>query len=60
MKKKFIKTMDEKTANQLIISGFKLVSHIGMLYTFLNEVPNNFNFESIDNKMIAYDNILSL
>lgn len=60
MDKKFIKTTDEKTANQLIISGFTLVSHIGNIYAFINEVPTNFNFDAVDKKMIVYDNILSI
>ena len=60
MDKKFIKTTDEKTANQLIVSGFKLISHVGNIYTFINEAPKNFNFDAIDQKMIVYDNILSL
>lgn len=58
--KKFIKTTDEKTANQLIVAGFKLISHIGNIYTFINEAPKNFNFDVVDKKMIVYDNILSL
>lgn len=60
MNKKFIKTTDEKTANQLIAAGFKLVSHVGNIYTFINQTPSNFNFNLIDKKMIVYDNILSL
>ena len=34
--KKFVKTTDEKTAHQLITAGFKLVSQVGGIYTFLN------------------------
>jgi hypothetical protein len=58
--KKFIKTTDEKTANQLIAAGFKLVSQVGQIYTFLNQPPKNFNFDVVDKKQIVYDNILSL
>jgi hypothetical protein len=58
--KKFIKTTDRKTADQLIVSGFRLVSQIGSVYTFLNEVPKNFNFDKVDRKQIVYDNKLSL
>ena len=58
--KKFIKTTDEKTANKLIVAGFQLVSHVGNIYTFINDMPNGFNFDAIDNKFIVYDNILSL
>lgn len=58
--KKFIKTTDRKTADQLIASGFRLVSQIGSIYTFLNEVPKNFNFDEVDRKQIVYDNKLSI
>ncbi len=58
--KKFIKTTDSETANKLIALNFKLVSHIGSVYTFLNEVPQNLTFESVDQTKIAYDNKLSL
>lgn len=60
MKKTFIKTTDEETANKLIALNFKLVSHIGSVYTFLNEPPQNMTFESVDQTKIAYDNKLSL
>jgi hypothetical protein len=58
--KKFIKTTDIETANKLIVFGFKLVSHIGNIYTFLNDAPQNLNFESVDKTKIVYDNKLSL
>lgn len=58
--KKFIKTTDNETANKLIAFGFKLITHIGDIYTFLNEVPTTFNFEAIDEKKIVFDNILNL
>jgi hypothetical protein len=60
MNKKFIKTTDTETADKLIAFGFKIVSHIGNAYTFLNETPTNFTFETIDKKKIVYDNRLSL
>ena len=60
MEKKFVKTTDVETANKLISYGFTLVSQIGNIYTFINEVPRNFNFESVDTKKIVYDNMLSL
>ena len=60
MDKKFIKTTDSETANKLIALGFKLVSDIGNIYTFLNEVPQKINFDSIDKTKIVYDNKLSL
>ena len=58
--KTFIKTTDAETANKLIALNFKLVSHIGSVYTFLNELPQNMNFESVDQTKIVYDNILSI
>ncbi len=60
MDKKFIKTTDEKTANQLLALGFTLASHIGSIYTFINCIPTNFNFDMVDKKKIVYDNKLSL
>lgn len=58
--KKFIKTTDTETANKLITFGFRLVSNIGNIYTFLNELPQNISFESVDQTKIVYDNKLSL
>lgn len=58
--KKFIKTTDVETANKLITLNLRLVSHIGDVYTFLNEVPQKLNFESVDQTKIAYDNKLNL
>lgn len=60
MVKKFIKTTDTETANKLIALNFKLISHIGSVYTFLNETPQNLTFESVDKTKIVYDNKLSL
>lgn len=60
MKTTFIKTTDAETANKLIALNFKLVSHIGSVYTFLNELPQNMSFESVDQTKIVYDNILSI
>ena len=60
MNKTFIKTTDAETANKLIALGFKLASHIGNVYTFLNDVPQNLTFDSVDQTKIAYDNKLSL
>ena len=53
MNKKFIKTTDEKTANQLVAAGFQLVSLVGTIYTFLNQTPQNFNCDAIDKKKIV-------
>lgn len=60
MDKKFIKTTDTEIANKLTAYGFKLITHIGDIYTFLNEMPSNFTFEAIDKKKIVYDDKLSL
>ena len=60
MGKKFIKTADKITADKLVAYGFKLISHIGNIYTFLNEAPTNFTFNTIDKTKIAYDDKLSL
>ena len=56
----FIKTTDTDTANKLISCGFQLISHIGNVYTFLNQSPKNFNFDNVDKKKVVYDNKLSL
>lgn len=58
--KQFIKTTDKLTADKLTAEGFKLISKVGSVYTFLNNPPQNFNFDEIDKKRIVYDNILSL
>ena len=60
MKNKFIKTTDVETANKLIAFGFTLVSQIGSVYTFLNEVSQNITFDSVDTTKIVYDDKLSL
>ena len=60
MKKTFIKTTDVETADKLITLNFKLVSHLGDVYTFLNEIPQTLTFESVDKTKIVYDNKLSL
>ncbi len=58
--KKFIKTTDVETANKLIAFNFKLISHIGNVYTFLNDTPQKLNFASVDKTKIVYDDKLSL
>ena len=60
MNKKFIIVQDEATAIKLVASGFQLVSQLNNTYTFMNKVPQNFNFSEIDTKKLAYTNILSL
>ena len=58
--KQFIKTTDKPTADKLVAEGFKLISQVGSVYTFLNQPPKNFNFEGVDKKKMVYDNTLSL
>ena len=58
--KKFIITHDNQTASKMVAAGFKLVSHIGSNYTFINQHPKNFNFEQLDMKKCSYTNIISL
>lgn len=59
-KKNFIKTTDKDTAEKLISVGFQLVSQSGNAYTFLNQLPINFNFDEIDQKKMAYTNTLNI
>lgn len=56
MKRCFIKTTDEDTANQLKKEGFQLLSKDGSVYTFINKETSEFK---VDNKKISYSNILT-
>ncbi len=58
--KMFIKTTDRETADKLAFAGFQLVSQNNDVYTFLNQLPKNFNFDAVDLKKMAYTNILSM
>lgn len=60
MKQNFIKTTDKSTAEKLIFDGFKLVSQVGQVYMFLNDMPENFHFDGVDKKHIAYSNVLNI
>jgi hypothetical protein len=60
MDKKFIVTKDEPTAMALKANGIREVGHIGEVYIFLNQLPNNFNFANFDKTKLAYTDILSL
>ena len=60
MNKKFIIVQDEATANKLVAGGFQIVSKINNTYTFMNQVPQHFNFDEIDKSKLAYTNILSI
>ena len=44
----------------MLSCGLQLVSHVGDTYTFLNQLPKNFNFSDVDKKKIVYTNILSI
>ena len=57
---KFIITQDESVSNVLLAHGFRLVSHIGNTYTFMNETQEKFNFASIDNTKLHFTNILHI
>lgn len=59
-KQKFIVTTSQVVANQLVASGVKMISNVNDTYVFINELPKNFSFDSIDTSVIAYTNILSL
>ena len=58
--KKFIITQDKQTYKFLLVSGFKLVSEVGGTYTFLNQLPKDFNFADFDKSKMTYSNMLSL
>lgn len=60
MNKKFIVTQDSETVAKLLSSGFQLVSQVNGTYTFINKVPQHFNFSEIDAKKLVYTNMLSL
>lgn len=60
MKQNFIKTTDKETADKLMLLGFQLISHVGDMYTFLNQPPKNASFDEVDKKKYAYSNILSM
>ena len=45
-KAKFIIVQDTYTANQLIASGFNMVSNVNGICTFINVIPKHFNFEN--------------
>jgi hypothetical protein len=51
---KFIIVQDKNIANQLISSGFQMVSETNGMYTFINAIPQHFNFEEIDIKKLVY------
>ena len=58
--KKFIITQDESVSNILLAHGFRLVSNISGTYTFVNETPEKFNFDSVDTAKLHFTNILHI
>lgn len=56
----FIVTQDKKTAENMILSGFQVISHVGNTYTFLNQPPKNFSFADADQTKVAYTNLLNI
>ena len=58
--KKFIITQDQSVSSLLLANGFHLVSNISGVYTFINKIPANFNFSSIDIKKIYFTNNLHI
>ena len=60
MNKKFIIVQDESTANKLISSGFQLVTQVNGTYTFMNIIPQHFNFNEADKSKLAYTDTLCL
>ena len=56
----FIVTHDKTTAENMILSGFHVVSCIGDVYTFLNQPPQNFTFEVVDKSKMVYTNVLNI
>lgn len=59
-KQKFLVTTSQAVANQLVGRGVKMISNVNGTYVFINELPKNFSFDSIDTSLIAYTNILSI
>lgn len=51
---KFIIVQDEDTANKLLSSGFQIVSKANGIYTFMNIIPQHFNFDEINIKKLVY------
>ena len=56
---KFIIVQDANIANKLLSSGFHMVSKANDMYTFMNIIPQHFNFEEIDIKKLVYTNKLT-
>lgn len=59
-KKNFIITQDKSVSNILIAYGFRLLSNICGVYTFVNDTNKKFNFDSIDTTKIHFTNKLNI
>lgn len=55
---KFIIVKDERVAHKMIAHGFQIVSQTNDVYTFMNTIPQHFNFDEIDIKKLVYTNSL--
>ena len=60
MNKKFIIVNNELSAKKMIAAGFILLGKTGNNYTFVNQPPKHFNFDTINSKHYCYSNILSI
>ena len=58
--KKFIITQDESVSNVLLAHGFYLLSNVSGTYTFINEAPERFSFDSIDTTKLHFTNKLNI
>ena len=58
--KKFIITQDESVSNVLLAHGFRLLSNVSGTYTFINEAPERFSFDSIDTTKLHFTNKLNI
>ena len=56
---KFIIVKDADIANQLKNSGFNMLSETNGIYTFMNVIPQHFNFNEIDIKKLVYTDRLT-
>lgn len=58
--KNFIVTQDKSVSNVLIAHGFRLLSNISGTYTFINQTPEKFDFNSVDVKKLYFTNKISI
>ena len=56
---KFIIVQDVDTANKLMSSGFQMISNANGIYTFMNMIPQHFNFDEINIKKLVYTDRLA-